>query len=157
MARSADPVSYATIVSWVYVAGIPLGVLAADDQAVREIEDALQVAERSSDDIALSNARMTLGCCAWCTAFRLRSMTADSKLLAEVSEVFRRPGYNLGDLPIIEVYLAAGNARHGDLDGAIRLMRAATDRLVGDGQLLGWGIPSDGCPGADTARSRGRR
>ena len=37
---------------YVYFPGIPLGVLAADDRAMREIEDALRIAERSSDDMA---------------------------------------------------------------------------------------------------------
>ena len=32
-----------------------------DDRAVREIEDALRIAERSGDDLALAYARMTLG------------------------------------------------------------------------------------------------
>ena len=61
MARSADPVSYAAVVAYVYFAGIPFGVLRPDDRAVREIEDALRIAERSGDDIALVFARMTLG------------------------------------------------------------------------------------------------
>ena len=61
MARSADPMSYATVVTYVYFAGIPLGVLRPDDSAVREIEDALRIAERSGDDLALAFARMTLG------------------------------------------------------------------------------------------------
>ena len=52
MARSADPLSYAVVVGYVYFPGIPLGVLAADDRAMREIEDALRIAERSSDDMA---------------------------------------------------------------------------------------------------------
>ena len=42
MARSADPMSYATVVTYVYFPGIPCGVLRPDDSAVREIEDALQ-------------------------------------------------------------------------------------------------------------------
>jgi len=42
MARSVDPMSYATAVSWVYFCGIPFGVLGSDDSTVREIEDALQ-------------------------------------------------------------------------------------------------------------------
>ena len=61
MARSADPMSYATVVTYVYCPGIPLGVLRPDDSAVREIEDALRIAERSGDDLALAVARMTLG------------------------------------------------------------------------------------------------
>ena len=61
MARSADPMSYAAVVTCVYFPGIPIGVLRPDDSAVREIEDALRIAERSGDDLALAVARMTLG------------------------------------------------------------------------------------------------
>jgi hypothetical protein len=62
------------------------------------------------------------------------------KLLAEISEVL----YNLGDLPIVEVYSARERARRGDRDEAISLMRAAVDHLVRQGQLLQWGIPAIG-------------
>ncbi|MFZ3346941.1 ATP-binding protein, partial [Mycobacterium sp.] len=61
MARSADPMSYATVVTFAYMAGIPVGVLRPDDRAVDEIEDALRIAERSGDDLALALARLTLG------------------------------------------------------------------------------------------------
>ena len=61
MARSADPMSYATVVTYVYLPAVPYGVLRPDDHAMREIEDALQGAERSGDDLALALARMTLG------------------------------------------------------------------------------------------------
>ena len=61
MARSADPMSYVGVVTYVYFPGIPCGVLRPDDSAMRAIEDALQVAERSGDDLALALARMTLG------------------------------------------------------------------------------------------------
>lgn len=54
MARSADPLSYALVVAYVYFPGTPLGVLAADDAALCEIEDAQRIAERSSDDMAKS-------------------------------------------------------------------------------------------------------
>jgi hypothetical protein len=60
MARSADPMSYATAVAWVHFPGIPFGVLRPDDSAVREIEDALRIAERSVDDLALAFTRLTL-------------------------------------------------------------------------------------------------
>ena len=54
MARSADPLTYAAVVALAYCSGIPNGVLAADDRAVREIEDALGIAERSGNDMALA-------------------------------------------------------------------------------------------------------
>src|SRR4029077_883411 len=37
MARSADPVSYAVVVTYAYLVGITFGVQAADDRAAREI------------------------------------------------------------------------------------------------------------------------
>ena len=91
MARSADPMSYATVVTYVYFSGIPNGVLVPDDPAVREIEDALRIAERSGDDLAVAFARMTLG-----VALVHRPTAAErdrgQKLLAEVSDVFLRQG-----------------------------------------------------------------
>jgi class 3 adenylate cyclase len=143
MARSADPMSYATVVGFAYWPGIPCGVLAADDRVVRESEDALRIAETSGDDFALAFAWMTLG-----VALVHRPTAADrdrgQKLLAEVSDVFVRGGHNLGDLPIVNVYLAREGARRGDRDDAIPLMRAAVDHLVREGRLLGWGIPATG-------------
>jgi len=144
MARIADPMSYATGVAYVYMPAIPYGVLGPDDSAVREIEDALRIAEQSGDDLALTLAQMTLG-------FALVPREADAerdrghKLLAEVSEVFVRQGHNLADLPIVKVYLARERARRReDRDDAIPLMRAAVDHLFREGQLLAWGIPATG-------------
>jgi hypothetical protein len=127
------------VVAYVYFPGIPLGVLRPDDSAVREIENALDVAERSGDDPAVAFARVTLG-----VALVHRQTAAERdrghKLLAEISEVL----YNLCDLPIVNVYLARERARRGDRDDAIPLMRAAVDDLVRTGQLLQWGTPATG-------------
>jgi class 3 adenylate cyclase len=143
MARSADPMSYASAVGYVYNPGIPGGVLSPDDSTVSEIEDALQIAERSGDDLALINVRITLG-----LALVHRHTAAERdrghKLLAEASDVFVRPGHNVGELPIVNVYLARERARRGDRDGAFPLMRAAVDRLVRQGRLLAWGVPATG-------------
>ena len=89
MARSTDPMSYASVVTYVYGAGIPLGVLRPDDRAVREIEDALRIAERSGDDLALAIAQWTLG---FALVHRHTDAECDrgQKLLAEVSEVYLR-------------------------------------------------------------------
>src|SRR4029077_4954765 len=66
------------------------------------------------------------------------------KLLTEVSDVFVRRGHHLGELPIVNVYLARERARRGDRDDAIPLMRAAADHLVRTGQLLQWGTQATG-------------
>ena len=143
LARSAEPASYATVVTYVYFVGIPHGVLKPDDRAMREIEDALRIAERSGDDLAVSNAQMALS-----FALVHRPTTAErdrgQKLLAELSEAFPRRGRHLGDLPLVNAYLARESARCGDRDGAVPLMRAATDHLFGEGHLLMWGVPATG-------------
>jgi class 3 adenylate cyclase len=143
MARSADPMSYASVVGYVYFAGIPLGVLRPDDSAVREIEDALQIAERSGDDLAWALARMTLG-----LALVHRDTAADrnrgQKLLAEVSDMLPRRRHNLSNLPGVEVYLVREGFRRGDRDDAIPLMRTITDHLFREGHLLSWSIPATG-------------
>jgi class 3 adenylate cyclase len=143
MARSVDPMSYATAVSWVYFCGIPFGVLGSDDSTVREIEDALQIAERSSDDLAVALARLTLG-----VALVHRPTDAErdrgQKLLAEVGDVFLRGGYVQAELPIVNVYLARERSRHGDRDDAIPLMRSAVDYVFRGGQLLLWSVSATG-------------
>jgi len=143
MARSSDPKSYAAVVAYAYYPGIPHGVVRSDDSVIREIEDALRIAERSGDDFALVMARMTLG-----VALVHRPTDADrnrgQKLLAEVSDVLLGGGYMLGELPLVEVYAARERARQGDCAEAIPLMRAAVDHLFREGQLLLWGVPATG-------------
>jgi hypothetical protein len=143
MARSADAMSYATVVTYVYLVGIPYGVLRADDPAVREIEEALHRAERSGDDLALTVARTTLG-----VALMHRTAATDHnhgrKLLTEAKDVFLQREYLLGELPLVNAYLAQAMAGHGDRDSAITLMRSAVNDLARQRQLLGWGIPATG-------------
>jgi hypothetical protein len=117
-------------------------VLSPDDRAVREIADAVQIAERSGDDFALSIARMTLG-----VALVHRHTGAErdrgQKLLNEVRDMFLRRGQNLGELQMINGYLARERARRGDHDDAIPLLRAAVDHLFREGQLLAC-VPATG-------------
>jgi class 3 adenylate cyclase len=164
MARGADPVSYAMDVTYVYLA-IPFGVLSPDDSAVREIEAALRIAEPSSDDLALSVTRATLG---FALVHRPTAAERDrgQELLAEVSNVFLRRGHHLAEIPLVEVYVARERARRGDRDEAIPLMRTAVDHLFREGHLLLWGIlatgvlaetlldrDADGDPDADLAEA----
>ncbi|MGA7052174.1 MAG: cyclase, partial [Mycobacterium sp.] len=143
LARNADSASYSTVITYVYFSGIPHGVLRPDDSAVDEIEAALRIAERSGDDLALTLARMTLG-----GALVHRHTAAERdrghELLAEVSAALTDRGHNLGDLPMVNVYLARERALRGDSDDAIPLMRAAVDRLFREGELHVHGIPATG-------------
>ncbi|WP_286175296.1 adenylate/guanylate cyclase domain-containing protein [Mycobacterium sp. DL99] len=139
IARSADPMSYTTVITYIYLPGIPFGALRPDERTMCEIEDALRIAERSSDDLALAFARWTLG-----LALMHRPTAAERdrgrQLLTEVREMFVSGSHNLGDLPIVNVYAAREMARHGQCDEAMSLMRTAVDHLFPDGWLQGWGI-----------------
>ena len=143
MARRTNPLSYVQVGTYVYFGGITLGALRVDDSAIREIDDSLEIAERSGHDFALAQARETLG-----FALVHRDTTAERdrgrQLLAQVSEMFVRQGQQGCDVPLIEVYLARESARRGNRDEAIPLMRAAADHLVRQGQLLCAGIPATG-------------
>jgi hypothetical protein len=111
---------------YVYGAAIPNGVLRPDDSAMRQIEDALEGAEQFGDDFALVLARLMLG-----IALVHRDTAAErergQEVLAEVKEEFVRREYFLGELPIVNVYVARERARRGDRDDAIPRMRAAVD------------------------------
>jgi hypothetical protein len=112
IARSADPLTYAAVVAWGYFPGIPNGALAADDRAVREIEDALRIAEQSGNDMALAFARVTLG-----IALVHRRTAAErprTDAPGRGQRLFARQGHNLGDRPLVNVYLAREMARRGD-------------------------------------------
>jgi hypothetical protein len=143
MAHRADPASYAGVVGYVYLLGIPFGVLRPNDRAMREIEDALRIAERSSDDVVVGFIRAALG-----LALVHRQETAahhhGQKVGTEVREAFLNQGRNLCDLPLVEVYLARERARDGDRDDAIAFMRTNVDHLFRTGRLVLWGIPATG-------------
>ena len=143
MARDSDPMSYAAAVAFAYSAGISAGVLRADDRILETVEEAVRIADRSSDDWALSVARMTLG-----VALVHRHTKAErdrgQQVLAKVSVTFRRRHYFQADLSLVKVFLAREQARNGDLDGAIPLMRAAVDHLFRDGRAPGWSTPLTG-------------
>jgi class 3 adenylate cyclase len=161
LAHRSDPASYAGVAGYVYLLGIPFGVLTPDDHALREIEDALRIAERSSDDVVVGFVRATLG-----IALMHRRGAADrdrgQQLGLEVGEALLKQRHNLCDLPIIDVCLARERSRTGDRDGAIPLMRAACDHLFRTGRLMLWGIPAtavlvetllDGCTAGDVAEA----
>ena len=65
-------------------------------------------------------------------------------MLGQVRDMCLQGRFFLADLPMVEVCMARETARCGDRDGAIPLMRAATDDLFGEGQLLMCGVPATG-------------
>ena len=114
----------------------------ADDAALRDIEAALGIIERSSEDIAVGLARFTLG-----LALVHRDSSAQRErgleVLGQVRDMCHNGRFYLFMLPVVDVLAARGRARCGDRDGALPQMRAATNDLFHAGQHS-HGIPATG-------------
>jgi class 3 adenylate cyclase len=136
MARNSDPATLGLIVTWTYGVGMVYGVLAADDSAVQAIEEAVQTAQRSSSDIALTYAEYALG-----VALLYRGAGDDRdhglELAVQAREWQRERVPFL--VPVTEVLVAWETARRGDRDAVIPAMRTAVDGLHQEGHL-GYGI-----------------
>jgi class 3 adenylate cyclase len=132
MARNSNPTILAAVVLWTYGGAIIYGVLRADDSAVRAIEEAMQTAEGTSNDVALIVAEFTLGIALLC-----RDAAADRRrgleLMVEVRERMRARAPFL--VPVTELWVARDTARRGDGDAAIAVMRQAVDELHQTGRL----------------------
>ena len=155
MARSADAMSYAGVVAYSYLPGIPFGVRSTDDRAEREIEDALGIAGRSGDNVALALARMALG-----VALVHRPTDAErnrgQQLLAEVSDGSCARVTSCG---MCRSYTCTWRVSSFGVAIAITPTADACRRRppVRRGTAADVGNSSDGSSGRDTAGSRGRR
>jgi hypothetical protein len=126
MGRSSDQISYGAAVTYSYNA-IFHRVLLADDAALAEIGEALQMAERSAEDITLVLIRMTMG---YALA---ESESADADrgydMLAELCETCIEEKYALNAVGPLQMYAVRRMTARGDLDGAIAHGRRALDEL----------------------------
>ena len=142
MARGADPMSHAIVNTYAYGFAISDRVLLADDAALRDIEEALEITERSSEDFALGFARWALG-----MALVHRESPAERErglvVLGQVRDMCLEGRFYQFSLAAVDVYTARERARCGDRDRAIPQMRAATDDLFNAGQHS-YGIPATG-------------
>jgi hypothetical protein len=133
MARCSDPATHAMVVTWKYVWAIPYGVLLADNAAVHEIDEAMQAAEGSSDDTALTAVKFVLG-----SALVQRDgkeVQRGQRLVAQVRETCIREQFFLQIVPMIDLYTAGERARRGDPDGVVPVMQKIVGDLFARGQF----------------------
>jgi AAA ATPase domain len=137
MARNSDPWTRACVMFYTFGAGIASGVYPADETAHREVDNALRMAEVAGDDLAVSMAKYTKG------LVLVHGDSADRDrgfdLLAECRELTVEGRFYLSELPVVELYAAREQVRHGDIDDAINCMRSALDLLFERGQFA-WGV-----------------
>ena len=136
MARRIGPLPHGAVMTYSYGQAIGSGVLLADDTALRELDEVLRVAERSSEDLALGQARVPLG-----IALAHRDSPAERErgldVLAQVRDMCLHGRFYLSALPVLDAFFARERARHGDRDGAIPLLREVVDDLFHAGHLWG--------------------
>ena len=142
MARSIDPMAHARVITFTYGFAIAGGVLLADDAALRDIEGALEIAERSGEDISLCFARSAMG-----VALVHRGSPAERErglaVLGQVRDMCLGGRFWGFELAAVDVSTARERARCGDRGGAIPLLRAAIDDLFHAG-YLSYGIVAAG-------------
>ncbi|KUI15786.1 cyclase [Mycolicibacterium acapulense] len=141
MGRNSDPATFGFVVAWTYGLAIPYGVLRADDSMRHTVEEAMQVAEASGNDRALSGSQFNLA-----TVLLYQDAAIDRhrglEILAHARDVWlpqRVPSL----VPVAELLAARERARRGDRDAAIPIMRQATDELH-HAERLGWGVLGTG-------------
>jgi hypothetical protein len=140
--RGAEPLTLAVMLSWKFGMGIWQGVLRADDDAVRTTEGALQTAEASGDNYAVVLVKWLLA-----SALLLADAGADRhrglELLAEVRDMSVQQRFLGSELRLMDVYIGREQARGGDRDAAIPVLRKAVDELTTRGQV-GYFMPAIG-------------
>jgi adenylate cyclase len=136
LGRSADPATLALVTFYAYVSAVPNGVLLADETALQETEDALQVLERYGDNFSLNVTRVARA------VVLARQEGAECKeayeLFAAARDDILNERFAWAVLPIIDTHIAAEKARTGDLDGAIALARSVLDDLFDGGASIFW-------------------
>lgn len=142
MARATDPTTHAIVVAFTYAVGIGDKALLPDDATLELVDEALQIAERSADDFALGHARYALG-----MVLVHRDSPADRErglaVLTQLRGMCLDGHWTLSEVPLIEAYIAWEQARRGDLDGAIAVLRPALEDLFQAGQFA-WCMPATG-------------
>ncbi|MDT5175756.1 MAG: hypothetical protein QOG37_3007, partial [Mycobacterium sp.] len=127
MARRSNPETFSGAVCWTYGHAMLYGVLRADDAVVRTADEAVQTAQRASNDRALGLAGYALA-----IGLLNQDDAADRhrglELMMQTRDIW------LGKralflIPATDLWAARETARRGDRDAAIAVMRQAVGEL----------------------------
>ncbi len=137
IAERSDALSHTAIITYKY-AGIPRGVFLADDSVLREIESALQLAERSNDDMAVVLLPMTFG---MALIHHGQDRRRGYEILRNLRETCIAEGFALNIVPFIDAYLTRQLAEEGDDVAAIQRWRALAEDMIVDGNYANVDLP----------------
>lgn len=137
IARSVDKFTFSTVVMFKYIA-IMNWALVADDDALRDTAEALDIARRFGDNFLLTNAEFIYG------FILVRRRDTDRQLgfelLAKSRQVALEHRYTIIAAWCVDLEVAAESIRHGDFDTAVELSRAVLESEIraGEGINRGW-------------------
>ncbi len=138
MARAVDPTTYALSMTYKYGLTIPNGGLLPTATAVRETAEAVQIAEQSGDDLALTAARLARGLA---LAHRPHpEREAGFEMLANVREMAMQQRLTITAVSMADIQITREKARLGDVDGAIDAARSVIDTLLNTGEMIYCGL-----------------
>ena len=135
MARDADPLWQGVVIAYTYSLAIGCGVIAADDAALHDVDEALQGAKRSADDIALGFALYTKAVALLHRDSAQRERGLD--LCRQLREMAVDGRFYPTHVQVTDVWIAEEMIRRGDRD-AVPLLRASVDALYSSEQLGYW-------------------
>ncbi|WP_308124010.1 ATP-binding protein [Mycolicibacterium xanthum] len=136
LSRSADPATLALVVAWTFTS-VFYGAVRFDDELMRMLEDAMQLAHGSSNDFAVTGAHFGLG-----AALLYRRGPADGARGLELMLHARDrwlPERAPSLVPLAELLAGREMATCGDRDTAIGTMHRAARQLQDAGRL-GWSV-----------------
>ncbi len=141
MAQNSDLATLAFILAWTYGLEIAYGVLLADDSALRASEEAMQNAQRTGNDNAVTLCEYGLGL----VLLHRENPTDRRRGLELMEQALAMLRVRIPSLvPVTALWVASERARVDDRDAAITMMRDAIDELYEDGRigycLAGMGI-----------------
>jgi len=140
MARDHDPTTLGVVIPWTYGLAIVYGLLPPDDAALRTIDEAVQIAQRASSDIALIFVEYCLGrALLYQDRADHRRRGLDIMMQALDWQRQRMPAL----VPNTELIVAEEEARNGDRDTAITKARRAVHELQ-QAQRAGYAIAGIG-------------
>ena len=129
-----DPGTLAGVMWFTYVYAIPYGVLLPGAAALRDTAEALSMAERSGDDLALDLARGIHGLALAYQEGPVRERGFE--LLAKMRDRAANDRMSLTTVPIADIHTAREKARTGDIGGSIELARTVVDDLLNSGGCI---------------------
>jgi adenylate cyclase len=120
------PIGQADVLFWKCGFGVAAGAVQPDAATLRETAEMLQLAQQRADDLSVWSARFLHG-------FILAQQSEPDRgrglsLVVSVREAVTRQRSLAAFLPLIDVEFAKEKARHGDIDGAVRLLREILGR-----------------------------